>query len=77
MRVKFKEDSGLKATGIFVKLLIQDGFESDSPATLLINNFLKSLLKQAYADVLQNRFFRNFPIFAGTYLCWSLFLIKL
>ena len=63
----------MKATGIFVKLLIQDGFGSDSPATLLINNFLKSLLKQAYADVLQNRFFRNFPIFAGKYVLESLF----
>ena len=30
-----------------------------------------------YADVLQNRFFRNFPIFAGKHLCWSPFLIKL
>ena len=29
--VKFKEDSGLKATDIFVILLSQDGFESDSP----------------------------------------------
>ena len=29
--IKFKEDSGLKATGIFVILLSQDGFESDSP----------------------------------------------
>ena len=63
----------MKATGIFVKLLIQVGFESDSPATLLINNFLKSLLKQAYADVLQNRFFRNFPILAGKYVLESLF----
>ena len=31
----------------------------------------------ACADVLQNRFFRNFPIFTGKHLCWSLFLIKL
>ena len=29
--VKFKECSGLKATGIFVILLSQYGFESDSP----------------------------------------------
>ena len=29
--VKFKEGSGLKATGIFVTLLCQDGFERDSP----------------------------------------------
>ena len=29
--VKFKEGSGLKGTGIFVILLSQDGFESDSP----------------------------------------------
>ena len=29
--VKSKEGSGLKATGIFVRLLSQDGFESDSP----------------------------------------------
>ena len=36
-----------------------------------------SLQKQAYVDVLQNRFFRNFPIFAGKHLCRSLFLIKL
>ena len=28
--VKFKESSGLKATGICVILLSQDGFESDS-----------------------------------------------
>ena len=31
MGVKFKEGSGLKATVIFVILLIQGGFESDSP----------------------------------------------
>ena len=30
-----------------------------------------------YADVLQNRSSRNFPIFTGKHLCWSLFLIKL
>ena len=41
---------------------------------VLINHFLKSLQKQAYADVLQNRFFRNFPIFTGKHLSWSLFL---
>ena len=29
--VKFKEDSGLKATGICIILLSQDGFERDSP----------------------------------------------
>ena len=29
--LKFKEGSGLKATGIFVILLSQNGFESDSP----------------------------------------------
>ena len=29
--VKFKEGSGLKSTGIFVILLSQYGFESDSP----------------------------------------------
>ena len=28
--IKFRESSGLKATGIFVILLGQDGFESDS-----------------------------------------------
>ena len=28
---KFKEGSGLKATGIFLILLSQDGFESNSP----------------------------------------------
>ena len=44
---------------------------------VLINHFLKSLQKQAYGDVLQNRFFRNFPIFTGKHLCWSFFLIKL
>ena len=44
---------------------------------VLINHFLKSLQKQAYGDVLQNRFFRNFPIFTGKHLCWSLFSIKL
>ena len=31
---------------------------------------------QAYTDVLQNRFFRNFPIFTGKHLCWSLYLKK-
>ena len=31
VRVKFKEGSGLKATGIFLILLSQDGFESDAP----------------------------------------------
>ena len=44
---------------------------------VLINHFLKSLQKQAYADVLQNRFVRNFPIFTGKHLRWSLFLIKM
>ena len=44
---------------------------------VLTNHFLKSLQKQAYTDVLQNRFFRNFSIFTGKHLCWSLFLIKL
>ena len=29
--VKFKEGSGLKATGIFLILLSQDGFENNSP----------------------------------------------
>ena len=29
--LKFKKGSGLKATGIFVILLSQDGCESDSP----------------------------------------------
>ena len=29
--VKFKEGSGLKVSGVFVMLLSQDGFESDSP----------------------------------------------
>ena len=42
-----------------------------------INHFLKSLKKQPYADVLHNRFFRNFLIFTGKRPCWSLFLIKL
>ena len=35
---------------------------------VLINLFQKSLQKQAWADVLQNCFFRNFPIFTGTVL---------
>ena len=30
-----------------------------------------------YADVLQNRSSRNFPIFTGKHLCWSLFFNKL
>ena len=37
---------------------------------------IKSLQKQTYGDVLQNRFFRNFPIFTGKHLCWSLFFNK-
>ena len=40
---------------------------------VLINHFLKSLQKQAYGDVLQNRFFRNFPIFTGKHVLESLF----
>ena len=73
--VKCKEGSGLKGTGIFV---ILGWFRKQlSRKKVLINHFLKSLQKQAYADVLQNRFFRNFPIFTGKHLCWSLFLIKL
>ena len=44
----------MKATGIFVKLLSEDGFESDCPE-VLNNHFLKSLQKQPYADVVQNR----------------------
>ena len=31
VRVKFKGGSGWKQTGVFVILLCQDGFESDSP----------------------------------------------
>ena len=47
-------------SGCFWKLL--------SRKKLLINHFPKSLQKQACADVPQNRFFRNFPIFTGTVL---------
>ena len=35
---------------------------------VLINHFPKSLQKQACADVLQNSFLRNFPIFTATVL---------
>ena len=34
------------------------------------------LQKQPFADVFQNRCFKNFAIFTGQNLCWSLFLIK-
>ena len=61
--VKFKERSGLKANGIFVILRGPDVFESSFlRKKVLIDHFLKSLQKQAYADVLQNTFFRNYPI---------------
>ena len=86
VEVKFK-------VGICAKLCLKLWFKSDwyfcnitksgwlwkrlSWKKVLINHFLKSLQKQACTDVLQNRFFRNFPIFTGKHLCWSLFLIKL
>ena len=54
---------------MFLKAILQ----KESPN----NHFLKSLQKQDYVDVLQSRFFRNFPIFTGNHLCWSLFLMKL
>ena len=40
--------------------------------------FLRACLqKQPFAAVFQNRCFKNFAIFTGKLLCWSLFLIKL
>ena len=63
----------MKATGIFV-ILLSLFWNRLSRKKVLINHFLKSLQKQACADVLQNRFFRNFPIFTGNNQCWSLFL---
>ena len=77
VEVKFK-------VGICAKLCLKLWFKSDwyfcnitksgwlwkrlSWKKVLINHFLKSLQKQACTDVLQNRFFRNFPIFTGKYL---------
>ena len=40
-------------------------------------NRLLNKQKQRFADVLQNRFLKNFSIITGKHLCWSLFLIKL
>ena len=33
--------------------------------------------KQPFHDVLQSRLLKNFSVFTGEHLCWSLFLIKL
>ena len=48
-------------TGLFIKkgILVKN---------VLTNHLLKSFQKQEYADVLQNKFFRNFPVFAGKHL---------
>ena len=62
------------ATGVFVILLSQDGFERDSPERNPKQS--KPYKKQRYADVLHNRFFRNFSIFPEKHLRWSLFLIN-
>ena len=43
--------------------------------TLLVT--LQEQPKQPFADVLHNRCSKNFAIFTGKRLCWSLFLIKL
>ena len=67
---KCASSSGLKATGFFVILPSQDGFERLSRNKVPTNHFLKSAEKKPYADVLQ-----NFP--TVKHLCQSFFLIKL
>ena len=42
-----------------------------------ISTDLLNKQNQQFADVLQNRFLKNFTIITVKHLCWSLFLIKL
>ena len=72
-RVKFKEGSGLKATGSFVILLSKHGFESDSQERKSSLSLFRSSRMKLFLRI---GVFRNFPIFTGKHLRWSLFLIS-
>ena len=66
----------MKATGIFVILLSEDGFESDCPETKVLDrHFVKSVQKHQYADILQYMFPKNFA--TEKHLFWSLFSVTL
>ena len=72
-RVKFKEGSGLKATGSFVILLSKHGFESDSQERKSSLRLFRSSRMKLFLRI---GVFRNSPIFTGKHLRWSLFLIS-
>ena len=66
-RVKFK------ATGSFVILLSKHGFESDSQERKSSLRLFRSSRMKLFLRI---GVFRNFPIFTGKRLRWSLFLIS-
>ena len=72
-RVKFKEGSGLKATGSFVILLSKHGFERDSQERKSSLSLFRSSRMKLFLRI---GVFRNSPIFTGKHLRWSLFLIS-
>ena len=60
--------------GIFVKLLSQDGFESDCSETKF-QTITSKVNSEAVIPRCSSKyaFLKKFSIFTGKYLCWSLF----